>query len=167
MRAEAERNEESSRVEAAEPLGLSTRDEPEAVAASREETKAGGPIRSRLHDLLVRGPGQSGPTRVIPAHEQFEMQLGLELRWAGAGTADRVLCQVSVGAHRLGEGERWLVARFTQALTPETSALDLRLGGIPLPPGLYRFEASARLDLGGEAPASAAAYLDAGLVTVY
>lgn len=136
-----------------------------AATAGAEETASAGPIRSRLRDLQVLAPGQSVPTRVLPAHEPFEMQLGLELGWM-SGAVDRVLCQVSVDARRLGGGERWLVGQFTETLAPTTETRGIRLAGIPLPPGLYRFEARARLGRRGEAPANASTYLDGGLVTV-
>lgn len=124
------------------------------------------PLRSRLSGLQVLAPRSSVPTRALPAREAFEMRVALEVG-GSAGAAAGTVCHVSVSARRLGEGESWIVGQATQSLAPATETLGILLGGLPLPPGLYRFEASASLRLRGDGRGPGSTYLDGGLIRVF
>jgi hypothetical protein len=94
------------------------------------------------------------------------MQLALDLSKSSKHVALPLLCQVSIRARKLGGGESSVVGEASLSIASATETASLRCNGLPLPVGLYRFEASAALRGPHDTEANGAAFLDGGLVRV-
>ncbi len=124
------------------------------------------PLSVRLRELSVLARGRFRSAQVLAARKPFEMELALDLSGNSNHVALPVLCQVSVRARRLGDGESIVVGHASQSIASATEVASLRCNGLPLAAGLYRFEASAAVRGPDDTGANGAAFLDGGLVRV-
>jgi hypothetical protein len=123
----------------------------------------------RLFEFAVMSTDSDQPRHMLPAGALFRVRLSLDLTNV-AGSPDVPLdCVTSVYAKRLGGGKRQIFGEAHAAIKL-SDKVTVEIGGLTLSPGLYRLEASVRINLltlRSQAPTGLTAMSDGGLLQIY